>query len=99
ISGCAVTATVVFAGQSRKGANLWTSCIVALNPDTGKLVWYFQPSPHDTHDYDATQTPILLDGEFQGRQAKFRAQANRNGYFFLLDRTNGEHLVTAPFVP
>jgi acido-empty-quinoprotein group A len=89
----------VHAGQGRKGANLWTSSIVALNPDTGKLVWYFQPSPHDTHDYDATQTPILIDGEFQGRKRKLLAQANRNGYFFLLDRATGEHLVTAPFVP
>ena len=78
----------VHAGAGREGANLWTSCIVALNPDTGKLVWYFQPSPHDTHDYDATQTPILIDGEFEGRPRKLLAQANRNGYFFLLDRTS-----------
>ncbi len=89
----------VHAGAGRKGANLWTSCIVALHLDTGKMAWYFQPTPHDTHDYDATQTPILIDGEFQGQKRKLLAQANRNGYFFLLDRTNGEHLITAPFVP
>ena len=88
----------VHAGQGRKGANLWTDCIVALNPDTGKLVWYFQATPHDTHDWDATETPVLFEGEFHGRQRKLLAQANRNGYFFVLDRTNGEHLVTAPFV-
>jgi acido-empty-quinoprotein group A len=89
----------VHAGAGREGANLWTSCIVALNPDTGKLVWYFQPTPHDTHDYDATQTPVLIDGEFHGHKRKLLAQANRNGYFFLLDRSNGEHLLTSPFVP
>ncbi len=88
----------VHAGQGREGKNLWTSSIVALNPDTGKLVWYFQTTPHDTHDYDATQTPIIFDGEFHGKERKLLAQANRNGYFFLLDRTNGENLLTVPFV-
>ncbi len=88
----------VHAGQGRKGANLWTSSIVALNPDTGKLVWYFQPTPHDTHDWDATQTPVLIDGDFGGLPRKMLAQANRNGYFFLLDRKTGAHLLTAPFV-
>ena len=85
-------------GRSRKGDNLWTCSIVALNVDTGKLVWYFQPSPHDTHDWDAAQTPILIDGEFNGQPRKMLAQANRNGYFFLLDRTNGQHLATAPMI-
>ncbi|HEY7306921.1 MAG TPA: acido-empty-quinoprotein group A [Bryobacteraceae bacterium] len=88
----------VHAGQGRKGDNLWTSSIVALNPDTGKLVWYYQPTPHDTHDWDATQTPVLIDGEFNGIKRKLLAQANRNGYFFVLDRTDGKHLLTAPFV-
>jgi acido-empty-quinoprotein group A len=85
-------------GRSRAGDNLWTCSIVALNVDTGKLVWYFQPSPHDTHDWDAAQTPVLIDGDFQGQRRKMLAQANRNGYFFLLDRTNGKHLVTAPMI-
>ncbi len=88
----------VHAGQGREGADLWTSSIVALNPDTGKLVWYFQPTPHDTHDWDATQTPVLIDGEFAGKKRKMLAQANRNGYFFLLDRTTGESLQTTSFV-
>jgi acido-empty-quinoprotein group A len=88
----------VLAGDTRPGDNLYTCSIVALNPDTGKLAWYFQPSPHDTHDWDAVQTPVLFDGEFRGRQRKMLAQAGRNGYFFLLDRTNGEHLLTTPFV-
>ena len=88
----------VHAGQGRRGDNLWTSSIVALNPDTGKLVWYFQPTPHDTHDWDATQTPVLIDGELSGVKRKLLAQANRNGYFFVLDRVDGKHVLTAPFV-
>ena len=60
----------VMAGQGRKGDNLWTCSIVALNPDTGKLAWYFQASPHDTHDWDAVQTPVLIDGEIDGQPAQ-----------------------------
>jgi alcohol dehydrogenase (cytochrome c) len=88
----------VLAGESRPGDNLYTCSIVALNPDSGKLVWYFQTSPHDVHDWDGVQTPILFDGEFRGKKRKLVAQANRNGFFFVLDRTNGEHLVTKPFI-
>ena len=88
----------VLAGEERPGDNLYTCSIVALNADTGKLVWYFQPSPHDTHDWDAVETPVLFDADFQGKRRKLLAQASRNGFFFLLDRTNGEHLVTAPFI-
>lgn len=89
----------VLAGVGRAGANLYTCSIVALNADSGKLAWYFQPSPHDTHDWDAVETPVLFDAEFRGNPRKLLAQASRNGYFFLLDRTTGEHLLTAPFVP
>ena len=88
----------VLAGAARPGDNLYTCSIVALNPDTGKLVWYFQPSPHDVHDWDAVETPVLFDAEFQGKPRKLLAQASRNSFFFLLDRRNGEHLVTAPFI-
>jgi alcohol dehydrogenase (cytochrome c) len=88
----------VFAGQSRKGANLWTCSIVALNADTGKLVWHFQASPHDTHDWDDVETPVLFDGTIDGRPRKLLAQAARNGYFFVLDRTNGEKVVSVPYV-
>jgi alcohol dehydrogenase (cytochrome c) len=84
----------VNAGQSRTGDNLYTNSIVALNPDTGKLVWHFQTTPHDTHDWDAVQTPVLIDEP--GR--KLLAQANRNGYFFVLDRTNGKNARTTPFI-
>jgi alcohol dehydrogenase (cytochrome c) len=87
----------VMAGHSRLGDNLYTCSIVALNPDTGKLVWHFQASPHDTHDWDSNQTPVMIDGEFNGRQRKMLAQANRNGYFFLLDRATGENLLSVPY--
>ncbi|HEX7360509.1 MAG TPA: acido-empty-quinoprotein group A [Bryobacteraceae bacterium] len=88
----------VIAGKDRKGANLFTECIVALHLDTGKLAWYFQASPHDTHDWDAVETPVLFDGEIDGRPRKLLAQASRNGFFFVLDRTNGKSVVTSQFI-
>jgi alcohol dehydrogenase (cytochrome c) len=88
----------VLAGEGRPGDNLYTCSIVALNPDTGKLAWYFQPSPHDVHDWDAVETPILFDAEFKGKPRKLLAQASRNGFFFVLDRATGEHLVTSEFI-
>jgi acido-empty-quinoprotein group A len=88
----------VFAGQGRKGANLWTCSIVALNPDTGRLVWHFQGSPHDTHDWDNIETPVLFDADVNGQKRKLLAQAARNGFFFVLDRTNGKSLVSKGFV-
>lgn len=88
----------VLAGTSRKGDDLYTCTIVAINPDTGKLVWHYQVSPHDVHDWDAAETPVLIDGVIDGKPRKLLAQASRNGFYFLLDRTNGEHLVTKPFI-
>lgn len=88
----------VIAGKGRKGDNLFTESILALNPDTGKMVWHFQVSPHDTHDWDGVETPVLIDGEIQGQKRKLLAQASRNGYFFVLDRTNGKNVVTTEFV-
>ena len=88
----------VIAHKNRAGANLYTGSIVALNPDTGKMVWAFQSSPHDTHDWDSTQTPVLIDGEFNGQPRKLLAQAARNGHYFLLDRATGKALVSAPYV-
>jgi alcohol dehydrogenase (cytochrome c) len=76
------------------GDNLYTSCLIAVNVDTGKMAWYFQTSPHDTHDWDSTQTPIIFDGMFGGRMRKLVMTMTRNGYFFVLDRTTGEHLLT-----
>jgi alcohol dehydrogenase (cytochrome c) len=77
--------------------NLFTCSIVAVNVDTGKLAWYFQTSPDDTHDWDSTQAPVLVDGAFHGKSRKMVMQAARNGYFYVLDRTNGEHLLTSKF--
>jgi alcohol dehydrogenase (cytochrome c) len=88
----------VIAGKARKGANLYTESIVALHVDTGKLAWYFQPSPHDTHDWDAVETPVLFDGEVDGQPRKLLAQASRNGFFFVLDRATGKKVVTSEFV-
>jgi alcohol dehydrogenase (cytochrome c) len=88
----------VFAPQSRQGDNLYTCALVALNPDTGKMAWYFQTSPHDTHDWDSAQVPVLIDGQIDGRPRKLVAQAARNGYYFLIDRTNGQSITTVPYV-
>jgi alcohol dehydrogenase (cytochrome c) len=89
--------TPVLNGAARPGDNPWTCSIVALNPDTGKLAWGFQVSPHDTHDWDAAEVPVLVDGSFDGQPRKMLLQASRNGYFFVLDRTNGKSLLTKPF--
>ncbi len=88
----------VIAHINRKGDNLFTASIVALNPDTGKMAWYFQSSPHDTHDWDSTQTPVLIDGEINGQPRKLIAQAARNGHFFVLDRATGKALVSSEYV-
>ncbi len=84
-------------GEPRPGANLYTCSIVALNPDTGKMAWYFQASPHDTHDWDTNMTPVLFDADFRGKPRKLLAQAAKQGLFFVLDRANGKALVSAPF--
>ena len=87
-----------FAGESRPGDNLYTASVLALDPDTGKLKWYFQYTPHDLYDYDATQTPVLVDVEEMGVTRRLLAQANRNGFLYVLDRTNGKFLKATPFV-
>jgi alcohol dehydrogenase (cytochrome c) len=88
----------VVAYANREGANLFTASIVALNADTGKMAWYFQASPHDTHDWDATQTPVLFDGVINGQPRKLMAQASRNGKFFVLDRATGRSIVSTEFI-
>jgi alcohol dehydrogenase (cytochrome c) len=91
--------TPVLNGAPRRGDNLYTCSIVALNPDDGILAWGFSVSPHDTHDWDAVETPVLVDGEFHGQPRKMLMQTSRNGYFFVLDRTNGKSLLTIPYGP
>jgi alcohol dehydrogenase (cytochrome c) len=77
--------------------NLFTCALVAIHVDTGKMAWYYQTSPHDTHDWDSAQTPVLIDGEINGRPRKLVATAARNGYFFVVDRVTGEHILTSKF--
>jgi alcohol dehydrogenase (cytochrome c) len=89
--------TPVLNGASRPGDNKWTCSIVALDPDTGELKWGFQVSPHDTHDWDAAEVPVLVDGEIGGVERKLVLQASRNGYYVVLDRATGENLLTKPF--
>ena len=88
-----------FAGDARLGANLYTSSIVALNADTGKIAWYFQASPHETHNWGAVETPVLFDAEVRGEHRKLLAQSSMNGYFFVLDRSTGKNVLTVPFAP
>jgi alcohol dehydrogenase (cytochrome c) len=82
-------------GTRGEGDNLFTCSLVAVNVDTGKMAWYFQTSPHDMHDWDSAQTPVLIDGVIDGKPRKLVATASRNGYFFTLDRVTGERLVTS----
>jgi alcohol dehydrogenase (cytochrome c) len=77
--------------------NLFTCSLMAVNVDTGKMAWYFQTSPHDMHDYDSAQTPVLVDAMFHGKMRKLVLTAARNGYFFVLDRVTGEHLLTSKY--
>ena len=80
-------------GDLRPGDNLFTCAVLALDPDTGEMKWFFQYTPHDTHDWDANQIPVLVDGEFEGQQRKLLALANRNAFYYLLDRESGEYLL------
>ncbi len=87
-----------FVGDSRPGDDLYTACVLALDPDTGQLKWYFQFTPHDLYDYDATETPVLLDTTEDGTLRHLLVQANRNGYLYVLDRSTGKFLRASPFV-
>jgi len=87
-----------FVGDTRPGDDLYTACVLAIEPSTGKLKWYFQFTPHDLYDYDATETPVLVDLQESGTLRRLLVQANRNGFFYILDRTNGKFLQATPFV-
>jgi alcohol dehydrogenase (cytochrome c) len=89
--------TPAFTQGRGEGDNLFTCSLVAVNVDTGKMAWYFQTSPHDMHDWDSAQTPILFDATVNGKRRKLVSTAARNGYFFTLDRVTGEHLVTTKY--
>jgi alcohol dehydrogenase (cytochrome c) len=87
-----------FDGAVRPGDDLYTDCVLALDPDTGKLKWHFQFTPHDLFDYDATETPVLIDTIYRGTPRKLLVQANRNGFLYVLDRTDGQFLSAVRFV-
>ena len=79
-------------GSVRAGANLYTCSVLALDSNTGKMKWYFQFTPHDTHDWDANETPMLVDAPFRGKVRKLLIQANRNAFYYVLDRQTGHFL-------
>jgi PQQ-dependent dehydrogenase (methanol/ethanol family) len=84
--------------RDRPGDNLFTNCILALNPDTGKLKWHYQFTPHDIYDWDATEPPVLINTQYRGQARKLLLQANRNGFFYVFDRTNGQILLAEKFL-
>ncbi len=84
-------------GSVREGDNLYTCSVLALDPATGRMKWYFQFTPHDVHDWDANETPVLIDAVFRGKPRKLMIQANRNAFYYVLDRTTGEFLLGKPF--
>jgi alcohol dehydrogenase (cytochrome c) len=88
----------VYNGDERKGDNLYSDSVLALKPATGKLLWYFQFTPHDDHDWDAQETPMLVDTDFHGQERHLMLQTNRNGFFYVLDRISGSLLMVKPFV-
>ena len=85
-------------GDERQGDNLYSDSILALEAKTGKMRWYFQFTPHDVHDWDAQEPPVLIDMQWQGQPRKLLLQANRNGFFYVLDRTNGQFLLGKQFL-
>jgi alcohol dehydrogenase (cytochrome c) len=87
-----------FSGDVRPGDNLFTASVIALHASTGKLAWYFQFTPHDEHDRDAAQTPVIVDLLIKGTTRKVICWPNRNGFYYVLDRVTGEFLAGMPFV-
>jgi alcohol dehydrogenase (cytochrome c) len=85
-------------GELRGGANLYSDSVLGLDADTGTLKWHFQFTPHDVHDWDSTEVPVLVDSEVRGIRRKLVIFPNRNGFLYVLDRTNGEFLLGKPFV-
>ncbi|MBY0504733.1 MAG: PQQ-dependent dehydrogenase, methanol/ethanol family [Bryobacteraceae bacterium] len=87
-----------FYGGDRAGANLYSDSLIAVDADTGKLKWYFQFTPHDTHDWDAQSWPVLVDLVYEGKPRKLVLHPNRNGFLYMLDRVTGQFLKATQFV-
>jgi alcohol dehydrogenase (cytochrome c) len=85
-------------GDERGGDNLYSDSLLALEPKTGKLKWHFQTTPHDQWDWDTTETPLVINANWQGQPRKLLVQGNRNGFFYILDRTNGKLLLAKQFI-
>jgi len=85
-------------GDARQGDNLYSDCLIALDPDTGVKKWHFQYTPHDVNDWDSTQTPMLADSMVQGQRRKMVVLANRNGFYYALDRVSGKFIAGQPYV-
>jgi alcohol dehydrogenase (cytochrome c) len=88
----------IYNGDSRAGDNLYSSSVLAIDADTGKLRWHFQFNPHDMHDWDSNQVPVLIDSSVNRRAKKLLIQANRNGFYYVLDRETGEFVHGVPYV-
>jgi PQQ-dependent dehydrogenase (methanol/ethanol family) len=84
--------------QNRPGDNLYTDCVLALDPKTGDLKWHYQFTPHDLRDRDATEPNVLADVVYQGKPSKLLLHADRNGFFYVLDRISGKLLLAKPFL-
>jgi PQQ-dependent dehydrogenase (methanol/ethanol family) len=84
--------------RERGGDNLFTNCVLALDPATGKLKWYYQFTPHDVHDWDATEPNVLVNTKYRGKDRKLLLHADRNGFFYVFDRKNGELLLAKKFI-
>jgi PQQ-dependent dehydrogenase (methanol/ethanol family) len=85
-------------GDDRQGSNLYTDSDLALDPKTGKMLWYYQFTPHDLHDWDANEPIVLADAKWHGEDRKLLLHANRNGFFYVLDRTTGKPLLATQMV-
>jgi alcohol dehydrogenase (cytochrome c) len=90
-------ASPLYNDEGRNGDNLYTNCVLALDADHGTLQWYFQFMPHDIYDWDATETVVLIDQEIENAPQHLLAQANRNGFYYLLDRHTGRFLLARPY--
>lgn len=84
-------------GTVRAGDNLWSCSVLALDPETGKMKWFFQYTPHDVHDWDANEAPVLIDGVIRGQKRKLLIMANRNAFYYVLDRETGQFLAGKAF--
>ena len=94
---CTGNPALAFSGENRLGDNLYSDSVLALDPDDGTLRWYFQFTPHDLHDWDANEVTVLLDAKMEGKERKLLVQANRNGFYYVLDREDGKFLLGKPF--